>query len=212
MASRCRAIAGVWVGLKLSQGHGRIHGLDRRVARSRAAGHSDGFRHAAGRAQHPRRAIRCWRRRSGCRRASATPCSPSSAPTASTASSPRAAPTPKIGIITVGKSYLDVRQALDDLGIDEVKANDLGLRLYKIAAPWPLEPQGLQEFARGPRPHHGRRGKALAHRSAVARGALRRARTSRSASARRTSAATGCSRSRARSTPMTSPSPSAAAC
>jgi indolepyruvate ferredoxin oxidoreductase len=56
---------------------------------------------------------------------------------------------PKIGVITVGKSYLDVRQALDDLGIDEVKANDLGLRLYKIAAPWPLEPQGLREFARG---------------------------------------------------------------
>ncbi|MFO1126640.1 MAG: indolepyruvate ferredoxin oxidoreductase family protein, partial [Methylocystis sp.] len=56
---------------------------------------------------------------------------------------------PKMGIITVGKSYLDVRQAMDDLGIDEVKANDLGLRLYKIAAPWPLEPQGLREFARG---------------------------------------------------------------
>ncbi len=56
---------------------------------------------------------------------------------------------PKIGIITVGKSYLDVRQALDDLGVDEVKANDLGLRLYKIAAPWPLEPRGLHEFARG---------------------------------------------------------------
>jgi indolepyruvate ferredoxin oxidoreductase len=56
---------------------------------------------------------------------------------------------PKIGVITVGKSYLDVRQALDDLGIDEVRANDLGLRLYKIACPWPLEPQGLKEFARG---------------------------------------------------------------
>ena len=47
----------------------------------------------------------------------------------------------KIGVITVGKSYLDVRQAMDDLGLDEVKANDLGLRLYKIASPWPLEPQ-----------------------------------------------------------------------
>ena len=56
---------------------------------------------------------------------------------------------PKIGIITVGKSYLDVRQAMDELGIDEVMANDLGLRLYKIAAPWPLEPRGLREFARG---------------------------------------------------------------
>jgi indolepyruvate ferredoxin oxidoreductase len=58
-------------------------------------------------------------------------------------------PNAKIGVITVGKSYLDVRQAMDDLGIDEVKANDLGLRLYKIACPWPLEPQGLREFAHG---------------------------------------------------------------
>ena len=31
---------------------------------------------------------------------------------------------PKIGVITTGKSYLDVRQALDELGIDEVKCND----------------------------------------------------------------------------------------
>ena len=45
---------------------------------------------------------------------------------------------PKIGIITVGKSYLDVRQALDELGIDEVKCNDLGIRLYKIGCPWPI--------------------------------------------------------------------------
>ena len=58
-------------------------------------------------------------------------------------------PNAKIGIITVGKSYLDVRQAWDDLGIDEVKANNLGLRLYKIACPWPIEPRGLLEFARG---------------------------------------------------------------
>ena len=28
-------------------------------------------------------------------------------------------PTPRLGIVTTGKSYLDVRQALDDLGIDE---------------------------------------------------------------------------------------------
>jgi indolepyruvate ferredoxin oxidoreductase len=56
---------------------------------------------------------------------------------------------PKIGVITTGKSYLDVRQAMDDLGIDEVKANQLGLRLYKIACPWPLDPNGLREFARG---------------------------------------------------------------
>jgi indolepyruvate ferredoxin oxidoreductase len=57
--------------------------------------------------------------------------------------------TPKIGVITTGKSYLDVRQALDELGLDEVKCNDLGLRIHKIACPWPIGRQELQDFARG---------------------------------------------------------------
>ncbi len=57
--------------------------------------------------------------------------------------------TPRIGIITVGKSYLDVRQALDELGIDEVRCNDLGLRLYKVGCPWPLSQRELKEFADG---------------------------------------------------------------
>src|SRR5690242_5973946 len=56
---------------------------------------------------------------------------------------------PKIGVITVGKSYLDVRQALDELGLDEIRCNDLGLRMHKIACPWPIARQELQEFARG---------------------------------------------------------------
>ncbi|MDX2155411.1 MAG: indolepyruvate ferredoxin oxidoreductase family protein, partial [Hyphomicrobiaceae bacterium] len=56
---------------------------------------------------------------------------------------------PRIGIITTGKSYLDVRAALDNLGIDEVKANELGLRLYKVGMVWPLEPEGLLKFAKG---------------------------------------------------------------
>jgi indolepyruvate ferredoxin oxidoreductase len=58
-------------------------------------------------------------------------------------------PAPRIGIITVGKSYLDVRQALEDLGIDEVRANDLGIRLLKIACPWPIDPSELKAFAAG---------------------------------------------------------------
>src|SRR5436190_2833390 len=56
---------------------------------------------------------------------------------------------PKIGVITTGKSYLDVRQALDELGIDEVKCNDIGLRIDKIACPWPLGRPELMEFAKG---------------------------------------------------------------
>jgi indolepyruvate ferredoxin oxidoreductase len=58
-------------------------------------------------------------------------------------------PAPKIGVITVGKSYLDVRQALDELGLDEVKCNDLGLRLYKIGCPWPIGRQDMMDFADG---------------------------------------------------------------
>ncbi|KIF82936.1 indolepyruvate ferredoxin oxidoreductase family protein [Noviherbaspirillum autotrophicum] len=59
--------------------------------------------------------------------------------------SPRA----KIGIITAGKSYLDTRQALADLGIDENVARDIGIRLYKVGMTWPLEAQGVREFAQG---------------------------------------------------------------
>ncbi|MBP1205445.1 indolepyruvate ferredoxin oxidoreductase [Duganella sp. 1411] len=58
-------------------------------------------------------------------------------------------PRPKIGIITAGKSYLDTRQALADLGIDEQAAADIGIRLYKIGMTWPLEADGVHEFAKG---------------------------------------------------------------
>jgi indolepyruvate ferredoxin oxidoreductase len=58
-------------------------------------------------------------------------------------------PHARIGIATVGKSYLDLRLALDELGIDEVRANDLGIRIWKVGCPWPLETQGLMAFARG---------------------------------------------------------------
>nr|WP_198982376.1 indolepyruvate ferredoxin oxidoreductase family protein [Herbaspirillum sp. ASV7] len=59
--------------------------------------------------------------------------------------SPRA----RIGIITAGKSYLDTRQALEDLGIDEQVASDIGIRLYKVGMTWPLEAEGVREFAQG---------------------------------------------------------------
>jgi indolepyruvate ferredoxin oxidoreductase len=55
----------------------------------------------------------------------------------------------RFGIVSLGKSWLDTLQALDLLGIDEKRAADLGLRLYKVAAPWPLEPEGVNRFAEG---------------------------------------------------------------
>jgi indolepyruvate ferredoxin oxidoreductase len=56
---------------------------------------------------------------------------------------------PKIGVITTGKAYLDVCQAFDELGIDEIKCNDLGLRVFKVACVWPLGRQELADFAQG---------------------------------------------------------------
>ncbi|OFZ92602.1 MAG: indolepyruvate ferredoxin oxidoreductase [Betaproteobacteria bacterium RIFCSPLOWO2_02_67_12] len=58
-------------------------------------------------------------------------------------------PQARLGIITTGKSYGDTMQALADLGIDEDAARRIGLRVYKVAMSWPLEPQGARRFARG---------------------------------------------------------------
>ena len=59
------------------------------------------------------------------------------------------APHARLGIVCAGKAYLDVREALDLLGIDEAAGASLGLRLYKPALTWPLEPEGLRAFAAG---------------------------------------------------------------
>ena len=56
---------------------------------------------------------------------------------------------PTLGIVSAGKAYRDLRQALADLGIDESVAAAHGIRLYKLAVTWPLEESGVQEFAHG---------------------------------------------------------------
>lgn len=56
---------------------------------------------------------------------------------------------PRFGIITSGKTYGDVRQALFELGIDAQVAEKIGLRLYKVGMPWPLEPDGIRDFCEG---------------------------------------------------------------
>ena len=58
-------------------------------------------------------------------------------------------PDARLGLVSTGKSYMDVRLALEELGIDEVLAQRLGLRLFKVAMSWPLDPEGLREFAQG---------------------------------------------------------------
>ena len=58
-------------------------------------------------------------------------------------------PRPRLGIITSGKAYLDVMQALEDMGINEQTAADIGLRVFKVGMPWPLEPVATHAFAEG---------------------------------------------------------------
>lgn len=56
-----------------------------------------------------------------------------------------------LAIVTTGKSFLDVMQALDDLGLDAARCEALGVSLYKVAMPWPLEPEGISAFIEGNR-------------------------------------------------------------
>jgi indolepyruvate ferredoxin oxidoreductase len=58
-------------------------------------------------------------------------------------------PNARLGIVTTGKSYLDVLQALEYLGLDHRACADLGIRVYKVGMTWPLEPMGIRAFARG---------------------------------------------------------------
>ncbi|MBN8991528.1 MAG: indolepyruvate ferredoxin oxidoreductase family protein [Rhizobiales bacterium] len=58
-------------------------------------------------------------------------------------------PNARYGIMASGKSYEDIRQALRELGITPDVAAKIGLRLYKIGMPWPLEPEGVRQFAVG---------------------------------------------------------------
>lgn len=55
----------------------------------------------------------------------------------------------RIGLVATGQATRDIFEALDALGITAAQAEDLGLAVYKVAMPWPLEPEGLRAFARG---------------------------------------------------------------
>ncbi|WP_108660392.1 indolepyruvate ferredoxin oxidoreductase family protein [Acuticoccus kandeliae] len=55
----------------------------------------------------------------------------------------------RIGFVATGKVYRDLLQAFDLLGIDEARARQLGIAVYKVAVPWPLDAVSLTRFARG---------------------------------------------------------------
>ena len=52
----------------------------------------------------------------------------------------------RFGIVTTGKAYLDLLEALRLLNINEAKAKQLGIDIYKVGMVWPLERQGTMAF------------------------------------------------------------------
>lgn len=54
-----------------------------------------------------------------------------------------------LSLVAAGKAYLDLRQALVDLGLDEARMRALGVRLYKPGMIWPLEREQAVAFAEG---------------------------------------------------------------
>ena len=58
-------------------------------------------------------------------------------------------PHARFGIVASGKAFLDTRQALADLGLDDATCADIGIRLFKCGMVWPLEATAIRGFAEG---------------------------------------------------------------
>ena len=58
-------------------------------------------------------------------------------------------PQARFGIMAAGKAYLDVRQALADLGLDDEACARIGIRVMKVGCVWPLDAQDARQFATG---------------------------------------------------------------
>src|SRR5579859_3162259 len=56
---------------------------------------------------------------------------------------------PRLGIVCQGQAYKDVIEAFAAMGISSAQAADLGVAIYKVGMPWPLEPHGIRAFAAG---------------------------------------------------------------
>lgn len=55
----------------------------------------------------------------------------------------------RLGIVCQGQAYKDVLEAFSAMGMSLQEAADLGVSVYKVGMPWPLEPLGLRAFAAG---------------------------------------------------------------
>ena len=57
--------------------------------------------------------------------------------------------TKRLGIVAPGKAWLNVGQAFDELGLTDAERQDLGIGVFKVAMPWPLEPSAIRAWAEG---------------------------------------------------------------
>lgn len=55
----------------------------------------------------------------------------------------------RLGIVTAGKAHQDLMQALADLELNASVLQNLGVSVYKVAMSWPLETEGMLDFACG---------------------------------------------------------------
>ncbi|HET7875875.1 MAG TPA: indolepyruvate ferredoxin oxidoreductase family protein [Methylomirabilota bacterium] len=60
-----------------------------------------------------------------------------------------ATPQAWLGILTAGKTYYDVRQALSELGLTDADLERYGIRVLKMGMLFPMEPWTVREFAQG---------------------------------------------------------------
>lgn len=56
---------------------------------------------------------------------------------------------PRVGLIVTGQAARDVFESLAAIGLTPEQASDLGLTIFKVAMPWPLEPEGIRAFCSG---------------------------------------------------------------
>ncbi|MEO1554135.1 MAG: indolepyruvate ferredoxin oxidoreductase family protein, partial [Pseudomonadota bacterium] len=56
---------------------------------------------------------------------------------------------PRVGLIVSGQAARDVYEALDALGLSPDQAASLGVSIYKVAMPWPLEQERIRAFCSG---------------------------------------------------------------
>ena len=55
----------------------------------------------------------------------------------------------RLGLVSAGKSYADLRQALADMGLESQDLQRLGVRVLRLGLTYPLEPNVVRRFATG---------------------------------------------------------------